>query len=189
MIFFPSLLSFFFQTKLINETVNPILVVWMSCITRYTVPYNAKHSRKVHGTYRCKETCHTPCRSEEFQTRKMCMENAGSFAYDAYEGFQRKEQKLAVAIDLEDAYNWLRAQCKLLMDLHVPTKKKNWNQTDTKTVDYSCNSGKNSSLAIGPLFPTLGILQGSPLSPIIYDVYTKYLADLNQMGSGGYSHW
>ena len=32
-----------------------------------------------------------------------------------YKGFQRKEQTVAVAIDLEDAYN--RVQFKLLMDL------------------------------------------------------------------------
>ena len=35
-----------------------------------------------------------------------------------YEGFQRKEQAVAVAIDLEDAY--YRVQFKLLMDLHIP---------------------------------------------------------------------
>ena len=37
--------------------------------------------------------------------------------FDVYGGFQRKEQMLAVAIYLEDAYN--RVQCKLLMDLPV----------------------------------------------------------------------
>ena len=35
-----------------------------------------------------------------------------------YEGFQRKEQAVAVAIDLGDAY--YRVQFKLLMDLHIP---------------------------------------------------------------------
>ena len=44
-------------------------------------------------------------------------ENAAAFAYDLYEGFQRKEQTLAVAIDLEDAYN--SVQFKLLMGRHV----------------------------------------------------------------------
>ena len=34
-----------------------------------------------------------------------------------YKGFQRKEQKVAVATDLKDAYN--RVQFKLLMDLHI----------------------------------------------------------------------
>ena len=44
-------------------------------------------------------------------------ENAAKFAYDVFEGFQRKEQTLAVAADLEDAYN--RVQFKLLMELLV----------------------------------------------------------------------
>ena len=43
---------------------------------------------------------------------------AAAFAYDVYEGFQRKEQAVAVATDLEDACN--RVQFKLLMDLHIP---------------------------------------------------------------------
>ena len=52
------------------------------------------------------------------QTRKMHMgKNVAAFAYDVYEGFQRKEQTVAVAIDLEDAYN--RVQFKLLMDLLI----------------------------------------------------------------------
>ena len=44
-------------------------------------------------------------------------ENAARFAYDAYEGFQRKEQTLAAAFDLEDADN--RVHFKLLMELLV----------------------------------------------------------------------
>ena len=33
------------------------------------------------------------------------MQHTATFAYDVYEGFQRKEQTLALAIDLKDAYN------------------------------------------------------------------------------------
>ena len=43
--------------------------------------------------------------------------NAAAFAYDMYEGFQRKEQTAAVAMDLEDACS--RVQFRLLMDLLV----------------------------------------------------------------------
>ena len=53
-----------------------------------------------------------------FRPGKCSWENAAAFAYDVYEGFQRKEQAVAVAIDLEDACN--RVQFKLLMDLHIP---------------------------------------------------------------------
>ena len=50
-----------------------------------------------------------------YRAGKTTWENAARFAYDVYEGFQRKEQTLAVAVDLEDAYN--RVQFKLLMEL------------------------------------------------------------------------
>ena len=46
---------------------------------------------------------------------KATEENATIFAYDVYEGFQRKERTLTMAVDLEDAYN--RVQFKLLMKL------------------------------------------------------------------------
>ena len=49
---------------------------------------------------------------------KCSWKNAAAFAYDVYEGFQRKVQAVAVATDLEDACN--RVQFKLLMDLHIP---------------------------------------------------------------------
>ena len=49
--------------------------------------------------------------------RETTWENVARFAHDVYEGFQRREQTLAVAVDLEDAYN--REQFKLLMDLLV----------------------------------------------------------------------
>ena len=32
-------------------------------------------------------------------------ENAGKFAFNIYGGFQKNEQTLAVAVDLEDSYN------------------------------------------------------------------------------------
>ena len=50
-----------------------------------------------------------------YRAGKSTWENAARFAYDVNEGFQRKEQTLAVAVDLEDAYN--RVQFKLLMEL------------------------------------------------------------------------
>ena len=49
-----------------------------------------------------------------YRAGKTTRENAARFAYDVYEGFQRNEQTLAAAVDLEDAYN--RVQFKLLME-------------------------------------------------------------------------
>ena len=48
-----------------------------------------------------------PLNQEGYRAGKTTCENAARFAYDVYEGFRRKEQTLAVAVDLEDAYNRL----------------------------------------------------------------------------------
>ena len=40
-----------------------------------------------------------------YRAGKTTRGNAARFAYDVYEGFQRKEQTLALAVDLEDACN------------------------------------------------------------------------------------
>ena len=89
-----------------------------------------EHRWEAHGMHCCQETrqksrgqWYTPCKSCVCVC--VCVwggggsdkENAAAFAYDMYEGFQRKEPAVAVAIDLEDAYN--RVQFKLLMDLLI----------------------------------------------------------------------
>ena len=48
---------------------------------------------------------------------KATREDAATFAHDVYKGFQRKEQTLAVSVDLEDANNTV--QSKQLMELHI----------------------------------------------------------------------
>ena len=47
--------------------------------------------------------------------------NAARFAYDVYEGFQRKQQNLAIAVDLEDAYKrvYFKQLVKLLVQYGV----------------------------------------------------------------------
>ena len=58
-----------------------------------------------------------PPNQRGYRAGKTTWENAARFAYDVYEGFQRKEQTLVVVVDLKDAYN--RVQFKLLMELLV----------------------------------------------------------------------
>ena len=58
-----------------------------------------------------------PANQGGFRSGKCTWENAAAFAYNVYGGFQRKEQTLTVAIDIEDAYNMVRF--KLLMVLLV----------------------------------------------------------------------
>ena len=61
------------------------------------------------------EETYFPQTKEHTEQEKNTWENSARFAYHVYEGFQREEQTLAVAVDLEDAYN--RVQFKLLMEL------------------------------------------------------------------------
>ena len=46
-----------------------------------------------------------PSNQEGYRAGQNTWENTARFVYDVYEEFQRKEQTLAVAVDLEDAYN------------------------------------------------------------------------------------
>ena len=106
-------------------------------------------------------------------------ENAAAFAYDMYEGFQRKEPAVAVAIDLEDAYN--RVQFKLLMDLliqyGVSLTLTQWAAGAVLERTLVTQLGNRSS---APHQFTMGLPQGSLILPVLFNIYTKGLADLNQ---------
>ena len=99
---------------------------------RITYPHNAEHNGEADGTDCGQEACSglrkkkrtnppppppttTTPNQGGYRAGKSTWENAARFAFDVYEGFQRKEQTLAMAIDLEDAYN--RVQFKVLMEL------------------------------------------------------------------------
>ena len=107
--------------------------------------------------------------------------NAAAFPYDVYdyEGFQRKEQTVAVAISIKDAYN--RVQFKLLVDLliqyGVSLTLTRWVAGALLERTVVMQLGNWSS---APHQLTMGLPQGLPLSPVLFSVYTKGLADLNQ---------
>ena len=98
-----------------------------------------------------------------------------------YEGFQRKEQTVAVAVDHEDAYN--NVQFKLLVDLliqyGVSLTLTRWVAGALLERTVVMQLGNWSS---APHQLTMGLLQGSQLSPVLFNVYIKGLADLNQNG-------
>ena len=77
-----------------------------------TYPHNAEHRWEANGTH-CWQKIRqiprgdgdTPRRLGGFRPVQCTRENTASFASDVCEGFQRKEQAVSVAIDLQDAYN------------------------------------------------------------------------------------
>ena len=86
-----------------------------------------------------------------------------------------------MAIDLEGAYN--RVQFKLLMDLLVQyglsLTLTRWIAGPLLERTVEMQLGKWSSAAHQL---TMGLPQGSPVSPVLYNTYTKGLVDLNQNG-------
>ncbi|NQZ78185.1 MAG: endonuclease/exonuclease/phosphatase family protein, partial [Ekhidna sp.] len=122
-----------------------------------------------------------PSNQGGYRSGKCTWENAAAFAYDVYEGFQRKEETLAVAIDLEDAYN--KVQFTLLMELLLTYGVSN---TMTRWIAAALQE-RTVVLRLGdwtsePHTVSMGLPQGSPLSPVLYNVYTKGLADINKNG-------
>ena len=104
--------------------------------------------------------------------------NAAIFAYDTYEGFQRKEDTIAIALDLEDAYN--RVCFKKLMEQLVKADVNpyiiQWiaRTLVKRTVALRLGDWVSDPLTISP-----GLPQGSPLSPVMFNIYTADLARLS----------
>ena len=94
---------------------------------------------------------------------------------------QRKEQTVAVAFNLDDTYN--RVQFKLLMNLlmqyGISLTLTQWTAVVLLERTVAMQLGNWTS---APHQLTMGLPQGSLLLPVLFNVYTKGLADLNQNG-------
>ena len=103
--------------------------------------------------------------------------NAAIFSFDVYEAFQRKEETLSVALDLEDAYN--RVSFNTLIDILVSYEVNpftiKWIAAALmeRTVALRLGDWVSTTIKITP-----GLPQGSALSPVLYNVYTSKLADM-----------
>ena len=114
------------------------------------------------------EKCTSP-KPRRIQSKKNTLQNAARFTYDVYEGFQRKEQTVAVAADLEDAYN--RAQFKLLMELFA---QYGISVTLTRWLAAALQERKvamrRENWITTPEQLIIGLPQGSPCPQFLYNV-------------------
>uniref|UniRef100_A0A0B7BRJ4 Reverse transcriptase domain-containing protein n=2 Tax=Arion vulgaris TaxID=1028688 RepID=A0A0B7BRJ4_9EUPU len=109
--------------------------------------------------------------------------NAAVFAYDAYEGFQMGMETAAAAIDLQDAYNNVSYTLlmQLLMDMQVETRLVKWIAAALfeRTLSMRCGSWASQ-----PQQVLMSLPQGSPLSPVLFNVYTVGVTSTQRVGVG-----
>ena len=109
--------------------------------------------------------------------------NAAVFASDVYDAFERKEETLAVALDLEDAYN--RVDFGILMrtlrNLKVDPYLVMWigKALLKRKVALRVDTWASEVKSIRP-----GLPQGSALSPVLFNVYTAGITS-NQLEAPG----
>ena len=105
--------------------------------------------------------------------------NAAVFAAETWEGFEEKEDTLAVALDLEDAYN--RVHLPLLADkmlhLGISVQCVRWVVSALKR--RRCILKHRGWKSLWTSIRT-GLPQGSPLSPVLFNIYTMQLARLDR---------
>ena len=123
----------------------------------------------------------TPPKPRRIQSRKIHLGKCSQIRIRCLWRIPEKEQTLAVEVDLEDAYN--RVQFKLLMEL---LRQYGVSLTLTRWLAAAPQERK-VAMRLGNWISTpqqlkMGLPQGSPLSPVLYNVYTKGLADLNSNG-------
>ena len=106
-----------------------------------------------------------------YRAKKDTWTNAAVLASDVYDAFEKKQETLAVALDLEDAYN--RVDFGILMrtlrNMKVDPYLVMWigNALLQRKVALRVESWASEVKSITP-----GLPQGSALSPVLFNVYT-----------------
>ena len=104
--------------------------------------------------------------------------NAAAFAAETWEGFEAREDTLAVALDLEDAYN--KVHLPLLSDkmLHLGISVQCVKWVMAALSKRRCILKYRNWRSEWTTIST-GLPQGSPLSPVLFNIYTRDLAHLD----------
>ena len=106
-----------------------------------------------------------------YRPRKDTWANAAILAQDVYENFEKGNETMVAALDLEDAYNRVQYDVvmRTLVNLKIDAKIIMWIGTALLKRRVSLRLG---SYASEPRIITPGLPQGSPLSPVIFNIYT-----------------
>ena len=105
-------------------------------------------------------------------------------AYEIYEAFQRKDDTVVAAIDLEDAYNRVDfvQLVRYLLEFDVNIWIVCWIAASLMVRKVVLKSGRWMS---DPVDITPGLPQGSPLSPVLFNIYTSKIASNEDFRPGG----
>jgi len=128
-------------------------------------------------------TENTPERARKLSPCKDTWAHGATFAFDVYEGFQGKQETAVAALDLEDAYKKVRYDllAKILMDMEVCPWIINWISAILyeRKVALRLGSWVSDQSTIAP-----GLPQGSPISPVLFNVYIAKISAIEIPGSG-----
>ena len=118
-----------------------------------------------------------------YRRRKDTWMNAAVLASDVYDGFERGEETLVAALDLEDAYNRVQFSVvmRTLVNLEIDPLIIIWIGKALMKRKVALRLGRWSSETT---VITPGLPQGSTISPVLFNVYTLGITS-NQMEGPG----